>query len=178
MDETVVSRAGIDGVKLVLLTGPPGVGKTTTSALLPSLDPDCVVVEADHFRMMLRGSSRPPWDGAEGHDHEILVVEAAVHVALFFVARGFRRIVLVDTVSQEATDLYRSAMGLPVTVVKLSCADAARTERLGSRAVHMPADQLVRLTAHAETLEDEDVLMDSSEREPADVARLVLSLLG
>jgi hypothetical protein len=162
---------------IVLLTGAPGVGKTTVSALVPSIDPACVVIESDLFRMMLRGSSRPPWEMPEGRAHEQLVVDAVAHTTRFFVQRGFARFVLVDTASQSVVERYREELGeFALRVVKLICSDSERVERLGPRA-YMTDQQADRLTEHVGTMITEDAVVDTSELEPLAAAQRVVSLL-
>ena len=115
---------------------------------------------------------------ARGPRHEQLVVDAAVHTARLFTDRGFTRIVLVDTASQDVVDRYRAGLdGLDLRVVKLRCDDSERIERLGPRA-HLTGDQATKLTAHVSTMTTEDEVIDTSEVEPAAAAQQIVRLLA
>jgi cytidylate kinase len=60
----------------IIVTGPPGAGKSTVSALLADLYSPSALIEGDAFFAFLRNGYIEPWK-SESHDQNTAVVEAA-----------------------------------------------------------------------------------------------------
>ncbi|MGH9098224.1 MAG: AAA family ATPase, partial [Acidimicrobiales bacterium] len=57
---------------LLLITGPPGAGKTTVSRAIADASPQSVFVEGDSFFGFLATGSIPPWLGEAGRQNQIV----------------------------------------------------------------------------------------------------------
>ena len=61
---------------LILVTGPPGAGKSTVAKLLVEMYDPSALVLGDEFFAFLRRGAVPPWSG-EAHRQNTAVIEAA-----------------------------------------------------------------------------------------------------
>jgi tRNA uridine 5-carbamoylmethylation protein Kti12 len=64
---------------VLIVTGPPGVGKTTTAAILADRSPQAVHLEADHFFRFIRTGYVEPWkpESQEQNEAVMRIVAAA-----------------------------------------------------------------------------------------------------
>jgi broad-specificity NMP kinase len=99
-------------MKILILTGPPGCGKNTVSALLAQRRSQCAVIDVDAVRQMLVQPHKAPWDGDEGIVQAKLGVENACLLARQFVQAGFDGVIL-DVIS---CDLSQPLTGKPETL--------------------------------------------------------------
>jgi predicted kinase len=79
-----------DGV--LLLTGPPGSGKTTTARLIATAARLGAHVEADLFFRFVRGGYLEPWL-AESHPQNVIVMEAVASAAAAYADGGYTTVV-------------------------------------------------------------------------------------
>lgn len=77
---------------VLILTGPPGVGKTTTAGILAERAPAAVHLEADAFFRFIRSGYVEPWK-SESHDQNRLVMTAVADAAASYARGGYFTIV-------------------------------------------------------------------------------------
>jgi len=77
---------------VLILTGPPGVGKTTAAASLVTRFPRAVHLEADHFFRFIRSGSVEPWR-PESNDQNAVVMEIVAAAAGGYARAGYFTVV-------------------------------------------------------------------------------------
>lgn len=73
---------------VLILTGPPGVGKTTVAALLVARFPRAVHLEADRFFGYIRAGYVEPWR-PESHEQNSAVMEIVADAAAGYATAGY-----------------------------------------------------------------------------------------
>jgi len=77
---------------VLIVTGPPGVGKTTAAALLAERAPRAVHLEADAFFRFIRAGHVEPWK-PESHEQNRVVMGIVAAAASGYAAAGYMTIV-------------------------------------------------------------------------------------
>jgi predicted kinase len=85
-------RAGQGDSPILIVTGPPGVGKSTTAEILASRLPRAVHLESDAFFRFIRSGAVEPWK-PESHEQNDLVMRLVAQAALGYAAAGYFTIV-------------------------------------------------------------------------------------
>jgi predicted kinase len=77
---------------VLILTGPPGVGKTTAAALLAARFPRAVHLESDDFFRYIRSGYVEPWK-PESHEQNRAVMGVVAEAAAGYAAAGYFTVV-------------------------------------------------------------------------------------
>ena len=166
---------------LLVVTGPPGAGKTTVAGLVALSFPTVALVPGDPFFSFRRGDPAP-WL-TEAHEHNVVALRAAAAAAGTFAAAGCP-VVYDGVVGPWFLDLFAdevSRRGVSVPgelhyVLLLPSLERCRG-RVAGRSGHGFTDADATARMHAEfaaaDVDPRHVLADPPD-EPADVARLVL----
>jgi hypothetical protein len=78
----------VDGASLLIVTGPPGAGKSTVATLVADRFEPSVLVDGDAFFGFLRRGAQPPWLPGTDRQNEV-VTEAAGVATGRFVTGGY-----------------------------------------------------------------------------------------
>ena len=128
---------------LLVLTGPPAVGKSSTAESLASVRPRCAVVEVDDLRQFVRTGAAAPWAGAEGGRQRLLGVRNACAVASNFIQDGFD-VVIADVLTPATAKAYRDL--LPgCLMIRLSAPLDETWRRAAGRQVWLTPDEFESL---------------------------------
>lgn len=95
--------------RVLVLTGPPAVGKSTTARALAASRERCAVVDVDDVRQLVVSGGAAPWDGDEGARQQRLGVRNACALAGNFVAAALD-VVVTDVLTSETVGLYRDLL--------------------------------------------------------------------
>jgi tRNA uridine 5-carbamoylmethylation protein Kti12 len=77
---------------ILIVTGPPGVGKTTAAGILAARSDQAVHLEADHFFRFIRAGYVEPWT-PESHEQNRVVMGVVAAAAASYAAAGYFTIV-------------------------------------------------------------------------------------
>lgn len=77
---------------ILILTGPPGAGKTTVAGILAERSDHAVHLEADAFFRFIRAGYIEPWK-AESHEQNQIVMQVVAGAAAGYAAAGYFTIV-------------------------------------------------------------------------------------
>lgn len=121
--------------KLIVVTGPPGAGKTTVArALVQLFDPSALVTGDDFFSFVQRGYLRP-WT-ATAHSQNEVVVAAAAAAAGRLVAGGYT-VVYDGVVGPRFLETFAEAAGVgTVHYLVLLPPEQVCLDRVRHREVH------------------------------------------
>jgi predicted kinase len=79
---------GMSKRPVLILTGPPGVGKSTIAAVLADRAPAGVHLESDVFFRFIRGGAVEPWK-AESHEQNEVVMRIVAEAACGYASAGY-----------------------------------------------------------------------------------------
>ena len=142
--------------QIILLSGPPGAGKSSVAEALCERFDRMLLVEVDDLRHMVRAGYRHPWIA----DHQAveqleLGARNAAAIALQSVASRYS-VVITDVVTAQAAAWYRDAFATTTTRVELVTLlptleetrrrDAGRSDSLPERSLQLH-QQLTREAA-------------------------------
>jgi predicted kinase len=167
---------------ILILTGPPGVGKTTAAEILAARWPRSVHLESDAFFRFIRSDYVEPWKPESGEQNRV-VLDIVAEAALGYAAAGYRTlvdgIVIPGWFLEPLRDRFREA-GHPVALAILRAPLAACTARVQSREGLPPVDSsaIAQLWESFSDLgELERHVIDVDGKEPREAADLVAAHL-
>lgn len=128
---------------VLVLTGPPAVGKSTTAHALAATRERCSVVDVDDVRQLVVSGSAAPWDGKEGRRQQHLGVVNACALAHAFTAADIE-VVVADVLTPATLETYRERLA-DVVVVHLTVTLEEAWRRAATRTVWLTDDEFVAL---------------------------------
>jgi cytidylate kinase len=121
--------------ELIVVTGPPGAGKSTVAQVLAGRFDPSALVAGDAFFAMVDQGFIDPWTGAAHHQNEVIVAAAAA--AAGRMARGGYTVVFDGVIGPWFLETFLTATGLPeVHYAVLLPPETVCLERVASRMGH------------------------------------------
>jgi hypothetical protein len=127
---------------VLVLTGPPAVGKSTTAHALAATRERCAVVDVDDVRRLVVSGGAAPWDGEEGRRQQHLGVVNACALASTFTAADIE-VVVADVLTAATLGTYRERLDDVVVHLTVTLEEAWR--RAATRTVWLTDDEFVAL---------------------------------
>jgi 2-phosphoglycerate kinase len=161
---------------LLVVSGPPGAGKSTVAAIIAERFPRSVVVEADRFFNFMASGRIDPWL-KEANEQNGVVLEAAAVATAAYVRHGYAT-VYDGVLGPWFVPLFLAATGLPALhySVLLPDADLCEERVTGRDAHHFrdgPATRMMHKQFARTEIEPRHVV--DTNGSPADVAAEILA---
>ena len=163
--------------RIILLTGPPGAGKTTTAPLLCANAPGPLAVhlETDVFYRSIKKGWLAPWT-PESHGQNQVVAAAMMATAVTYAQGGYEVVadgIITDWVKQVFIDGARAA-GVALDFIVLIPDQAIAAERGRTRSADPLPDYSPYETLYGQfAAEDPAHTVDTGEVAPADLATML-----
>jgi predicted ABC-type ATPase len=166
--------------ELVIVSGPPGAGKSTVAAALVERFEPSVLVEGDAFFVFLRRGAIAPWL-PESSDQNETVVRAAAGAAGRYVSGGYA-VVYDGVVGPWSLPTFASATGLERLHYAVLMPSVERcVARVATRLNHGFRDEAATRKMHREfaaatTLDPRHVFLDPPDSHEAVVDQILTAL--
>jgi predicted kinase len=119
----------------LILTGPPGVGKTTVAGILARQAERAVHLEADRFFFFISSGFIEPWD-PESHEQNQLVMKTAAAAAASYAQAGYWTVFEGIVIPRWTLGVIRQALearGVATAYAVLRAPRSECAERVGKR---------------------------------------------
>lgn len=121
--------------RVLVLTGGPAAGKSTTALALATTTPRTAFIDVDDVRQLVKNGGAAPWDGEKGASQQLLGVRNATCLASNFVGQGIN-VTVADVVNPITLALYRELLP-DVLVVRLTLGLEEARRRAAQRTVYL-----------------------------------------
>lgn len=167
--------------QIILISGPPGAGKTSVAEALCERYDRMLLVEVDDLRHMVRAGYRHPWvDDHQAREQLQLGARNAAAIATQSAALRYA-VAVTDVITAEAVAWYRDAFAEAAVRVELvtllpdlettMARDAGRDGAMGERAEALHAQLTAEIDAGAIPGAILDTSAHANARESADAAQ-------
>lgn len=119
----------------LILSGGPGVGKSTCADALARERDRCAAIDVDDVRQLVVAGARTLWSGQNGEDQLLLAARNASAMARHFGEEGFD-VTVADFVTASSLAVYRDELP-DCFVVHLQISLAGAQERARTRPVYL-----------------------------------------
>ncbi|HEX5495009.1 MAG TPA: AAA family ATPase [Mycobacteriales bacterium] len=161
-------------MRVLVLTGPPAVGKSTVGRLVAEHRPRCALVDTDDVRHLVVGGHVAPWQGPEGRRQQRLGVQNACALACALTGARFD-VVVTDVLDEVTAALYRDLLPDPLVVrLRVGYREALRRQR--SRRIHLTWPEFRMLHRREATFSAADVSVETTGLSAKDTAERVARL--
>ena len=160
---------------LIILTGPPGVGKSTVGEKLAKMFPRSVNFSLDDLRSFVKSGNVPPWEDTEEEGQSVLATRIAIDMVKRYEAKNFV-VILDDVIDDPQVEVYMEELSDVKAFLLLPRLEVAQQRDMG-RSPHKQMGERVKVL-HDE-LSNKNYIkiekIDSSDQSPEETANLIYS---
>lgn len=118
---------------ILIITGPPGVGKTTAALMIADRFDPSAVVAGDHFFEYLQRGKIPPWE-PESNDQNTRIIDITLQTALSYADGGWTTVLEGIIGPWFSAQIKRTVDGADVSYAVLGAPVQTCIERVAARA--------------------------------------------
>ncbi len=163
------------GNRVFIVSGPPGVGKSSVSSMIASSLPRSALINGDQVYHMVLGGHKPPWESEEQvslcmkniSDLAVNFLNAGMDVVIDFVIFPVEAMAIASTVLNSCNAETHYAI-LVADLSTIRRRDESRKEKMGSR-----VEEVLREFAQEKLMDRYSI--DTSSMSPEKISRLILT---
>ncbi|KQU67647.1 hypothetical protein [Phycicoccus sp. Root101] len=162
---TPLDDRAVHALPVLVLTGGPAAGKTSTARAVAAQLERAAVIDVDDPRHLVVAGHAAPWEGSNGLLQQELGVRHACLLARSLTTEGFA-VVVADVLTPATTTMYRELLER-VAVVHLAVSPQEAARRAIGREVQLTGEEFEELhRAQAEQVPFADHVVDVTRMSP------------
>jgi len=160
---------------LIILTGPPGAGKSTVGDKLAYMFSRSVNFSLDDLRSFVKAGNVPPWEDTEEEAQSVLATSIAIDMVKRYEAKDFV-VILDDVIDDEQVGMYTQQFSDVHAFLLLPRLEVIQRRDQGRTSEKQMGERVEVLYNELVNKEYKIIqIIDSSDQAPEETAKLIYS---